>query len=213
MFTGIVEEIGHVKHISNHGKFKRIIVGAKSVLKEMTIGDSIAVDGVCQTVINYNVNSFEVESISETLCRSTLGSLVINQPVNLERALCIGDRLGGHIVQGHVDDIGRISAFNEQNNEWSLRIAVPTSLQSYIAKKGSITIDGISLTVADIYDEGFTVAVIPHTLKSTVLHTRRVGDSVNLEVDVIARYIERLLSNHGQSDNALNFDTLRKMGY
>lgn len=213
MFTGIVEEIGHVRQITRQGEFQRMQISAQRVLEDVKMGDSINVDGVCQTVVHFDAQSFSVETVSETLSRTTLGQFQSGRPVNLERALCPGDRLGGHIVQGHVDGVGHVESVQERQNEWRIQITVPSTLQRYIAEKGSIAIDGTSLTVADLSDGGFTISVIPHTFDYTILSQRRVGDAVNLEVDVLARYIERLLAGGAGSNAGLSFESLRNMGY
>ncbi len=213
MFTGIVEEIGHVRQITRQGEFQRMQISAQRVLEDVKMGDSINVDGVCQTVVHFDAQSFSVETVSETLSRTTLGQFQSGRPVNLERALCPGDRLGGHIVQGHVDGVGHVGSVQERQNEWRIQITVPSTLQRYIAEKGSIAIDGTSLTVADLSDGGFTISVIPHTFDYTILSQRRVGDAVNLEVDVLARYIERLLAGGAGSNAGLSFESLRNMGY
>jgi len=213
VFTGIVEEIGHVRQITRQGEFQRMQISAQRVLEDVKMGDSINVDGVCQTVVHFDAQSFSVETVSETLSRTTLGQFQSGRPVNLERALCPGDRLGGHIVQGHVDGVGHVGSVQERQDEWRIQITVPSTLQRYIAEKGSIAIDGTSLTVAHLSDEGFTISVIPHTFDYTILSQRRVGDAVNLEVDVLARYIERLLAGGAGSNAGLSFESLRNMGY
>ena len=213
MFTGIVEEIGHVCHIARQGEFQRMQITAQRVLEDVKMGDSINVDGVCQTVVHFDAQSFSVETVSETLSRTTLGQFQSGRPVNLERALCPGDRLGGHIVQGHVDGVGHVRSVQERQGEWRIQITAPSALHRYIAEKGSITIDGTSLTVAELSDEGFTISVIPHTFDQTVLSQRRTSDAVNLEVDVLARYIERLLGAGADSSAGLSFESLRNMGY
>ena len=213
MFTGLVEEVGHVRHVARQGSFQRMQIAAASVLEGMAVGDSVNVDGACQTVVAFDGASFSVETVAETLSRTTLGQFQSGRPVNLERAMRLGDRLGGHLVQGHVDGVGHIAALQQADGEWRIRIAAPAELQRYIAGKGSIAVDGTSLTVAALSAEGFTISVIPHTFDHTVLSQRRVGDAVNLEVDVIARYIERLLAAGSDSSTGLSFETLREMGY
>jgi len=213
VFTGIVEEVGHVRHIARQGEFQRMQIAAQRVLEDVKMGDSINVDGVCQTVVHFDPQSFSVETVSETLSRTTLGQFQSGRPVNLERALCPGDRLGGHIVQGHVDGVGHVRSVQERQGEWRIQITAPSALHRYIAEKGSITIDGTSLTVAELSDEGFTISVIPHTFDQTVLSQRRTGDAVNLEVDVLARYIERLLAAGADTSAGLSFESLRNLGY
>lgn len=213
MFTGLVEELGQVQRVARQGAFQRMEIAAQKVLQDMEIGDSVNIDGACQTVIAFDAHGFSVETISETLSRTTLGQFQSGRVVNLERALRLGDRLGGHIVQGHVDEVGQIVAISQADGEWRIRIVPPEALRPYIAHKGSITVDGISLTVAEVDAGGFTIAVIPHTFDNTVLSQRRTGDGVNLEVDVIARYIERLLHAGSDPRAAMSFDKLREMGY
>jgi len=214
VFTGLVEEIGRVRSIRRQSAFLRLEVSAERVLEDLKIGDSVNIDGACQTVVDIDSNGFAVETIAETLARTTLGKFQSGRPVNLERALRLGDRMGGHIVQGHVDGVGHIAAIEAGQGEQRIRIATSNNLQRYIAAKGSITVDGTSLTIAAVDAEGFTIAVIPHTFDSTVLSQRRRGDAVNVEVDVIARYIESLLAaSSEQKAGDLSFDTLRNMGY
>ena len=154
-----------------------------------------------------------MESVAETLERTTLGQLQIGSAVNLERALCPQDRLGGHLVLGHVDGVGRISRLEQRHENWILAVEPPRTVERYIASKGSIALDGISLTVVEIGTGDFTMSVIPHTFEFTTLARRRIGDRVNLEVDIIARYVERLLTAGGSPDQGLSLEKLRTMGY
>ncbi|MEE3232541.1 MAG: riboflavin synthase [Candidatus Latescibacterota bacterium] len=213
MFTGLVQEVGRVRGIDKRGTFQVLNVEAKTVLNDLSIGDSIAINGVCQTIVDFDDHRFSVECVAETLSRTNLSKVEVGQPVNLETALRLSDRLGGHLVQGHIDDIGHVKKLTERNNEWLLHVSVPKSLHPYVVFKGSIAIDGTSLTVSNVDSEGFTVSVIPHTFKNTVLCYRRVGDPVNLEVDVIARYIEQQVTIKNQSNRGLTLKTLRQMGY
>jgi riboflavin synthase len=187
MFTGIVEELGHL--ISRHDD--RFRIGARTVLDGARIGDSTAVNGCCLTVIALGDGWFDAEVTEETLERTNLADLAPGEPVNLERPVRLEDRLGGHLVQGHVDGVGTIAAAAPD-----LRVTAPPSLLRYIVEKGSITVDGISLTVVEPTADGFTVAVIPHTSAVTTLGQKGVGARVNLEVDVIAKYVERMLGAH-----------------
>lgn len=187
MFTGIVEELGSVR-ARDGGKFE---FNAKAVVDGVALGDSIAVNGVCLTVTDFGADWFAAEAVEETLSRTTLDALIVDAPVNLERPVRLIDRLGGHMVQGHVDGMGTI-----RNPAPDLSVACDPSLLKYMVEKGSITIDGISLTVVSVDEGGFTVAVIPHTLEVTTLGHRSAGDGVNLEVDVISKYVERLLTGH-----------------
>ena len=216
MFTGIVEEVGAVRRVARQGAFQRLEVEAEVVLEGTRIGDSVNINGACQTVVALEGRSFAVESVAETLERTTLGGLKAGDPVNLERALRLQDRLGGHLVQGHVDGVGTLRALDQSQRQWSLRVEAPPALRRYIAAKGSVAVDGISLTVAAVDAETFTIAVIPHTFGSTALARRRPGDPVNLEVDVVARYLERLLALGPAQDGStgpLDLDRLRGMGY
>jgi riboflavin synthase len=188
MFTGIVEEMGSVLAVDQRAGAARIRIGATKVLDGAQIGDSTAVDGCCLTVVAQGDGWFEADVSDESLQRTTLGDRRPGDGVNLERPLLVTDRLGGHIVQGHVDAVGEVLAPVPD-----LRVRMPDDLRRYVIEKGSITVDGVSLTVVEPTDDGFTVAVIPHTSEVTTLGGRRAGDRVNLEVDLIAKYTERLL--------------------
>ena len=213
MFTGLVEELGTVRRIERRGASQWLEIAAERVVDDLRVGDSVNIDGACQTAVDIDGSGFAVESVSETLSRTTLGNFRVGQAVNLERALRADQRLGGHLVLGHVDGVGRITRIAEQDREWVVEIAPPTELARYIAAKGSIAIDGISLTVAGLSSGGFTVAIIPHTFDNTTLSHRRAGDSANLEVDVIARYVERLIAGEPPPRSGLSFEKLREMGY
>lgn len=188
MFTGIVEELGQVRDLQSRGSTTRIAVSAEVVLEDARIGDSIAVNGCCLTVVDLGPGWWAADVVAETLSRTNLGFLRAGDPVNLERSLSVSARLGGHIVQGHVDCVGSVV-----DPAPDLRIAAGHALMPYVVEKGSVTVDGVSLTVVSVLDDGFTVAVIPHTMEITTLGLRRRGDRVNLEADVIAKYTERLL--------------------
>ena len=185
MFTGIVEELGAVESVTGD----RVRIAATRVLEDAGIGDSIAVDGCCLTVVALGDGWWEADVSEETGKRTTLGERGAGDPVNLERPVRVQDRLGGHIVQGHVDGVGEIV-----DPAPDLRVAMPGELLRYVVEKGSITVDGVSLTVVDVLDDGFTVAVIPHTSAVTTLGRKGRGDLVNLEVDVTVKYVERLLA-------------------
>ncbi|MGD9797358.1 MAG: riboflavin synthase [Acidimicrobiia bacterium] len=187
MFTGIVEELGSV----GRRRGERLRVHATAVLEDASIGDSIAVNGCCLTVVARGEGWWEADVSDETSRRTNLDRLAPGDPVNLERPVRLADRLGGHLVQGHVDAVGEVVAPAPD-----LRVRVPAEVARYLVPKGSITVDGVSLTVVDVLDDGFTVAVIPHTMAVTTLGVRRPGDAVNLEVDVVAKYVERLLEPH-----------------
>ncbi|MGH9125715.1 MAG: riboflavin synthase [Acidimicrobiales bacterium] len=185
MFTGIVEELGVLRARAG-GRFA---FGAAVVTEDARVGDSIAVNGCCLTVVELGDGWFAVDAVDETLARTNLGRLSAGDPVNLERPVRLADRLGGHLVQGHVDAVGEVV-----DPAPALRVRAPEALLRYVVEKGSITVDGVSLTVVAALDDGFTVAVIPHTMEVTTLGRRGPGDAVNLEIDLVAKYVERLLA-------------------
>lgn len=193
MFTGIVEQIGTVEDVVDNEIGRRVLLSAPG-LGSLPIGASIAVNGVCLTAVEAGDDTVAVEVIPETMQRSNLGTLVNESQVNLERPMPASGRFDGHIVQGHVDGLGEIAAIeHDSDGGVVMTVGVPDRLRRYMVEKGSITIDGVSLTVASLTDDGFTVALIPHTLDVTTLGLRKPGDTVNLEVDVLAKYVERLL--------------------
>ncbi|HZY01540.1 MAG TPA: riboflavin synthase [Dermatophilaceae bacterium] len=195
MFTGIVEELGEVVTVEHGTESAVIRVRGPLVTSDATPGASIAVNGVCLTVVDHDGESFSVDVMAETLNRSSLGSLRAGAVVNLERAMAAGSRFGGHIVQGHVDGTGQILA-RVPGDRWEVvQFTLPLELSRYVVEKGSITIDGVSLTVSAVTDNTFSVSLIPTTLELTTLGHKTVGDLVNLEVDVIAKYVERLLTH------------------
>jgi riboflavin synthase len=185
MFTGIVEELGSIASIEG----QRVRIAASLVTKDAKTGDSIAVDGCCLTVVAQGPGWWEADVTDETLKRTTFGDRAPGDPVNLERAVRVIDRLGGHIMQGHVDGVGEVV-----EPVPDLRVRMPSELLRYVVEKGSVAVDGVSLTVVDVLDDGFTVAVIPHTVAVTNLGGKQAGDRVNLEVDVTVKYVERLLA-------------------
>ena len=193
MFTGIIEELGHVKSIRKGDVSAQLEIEASTVLEGTKIGDSIATNGVCLTVTSLAPTSYTADVMHESLRRSSLGQLKAGSPVNLERAMALGDRFGGHIVSGHIDGMGRITNIKADGNAIWYTIEAGPDLLRYIVEKGSITIDGISLTVAAIDSSSFKVSVIPHTRAVTSLSARQVGDAVNLECDVIGKYVEKLM--------------------
>ena len=194
MFTGIVEELGQVAEIVDLGDSVRLALRGPTVTSDAGVGDSIAVNGVCLTVVTTGDGVFTADVMRETLDRSSLGALDVGSPVNLERPTVLGGRLGGHLVQGHVDGVGRLLA-RTSSEHWDLvAITLPAELARYVVEKGSITVDGVSLTVVSVGDDRFTVSLIPTTLAITTLGSKGPDDPVNLEVDVIAKYVERLLA-------------------
>jgi len=210
MFTGIIEEIGTITSIQHGPKSAVIEVKASKVLENTILGDSISTNGVCLTVVEQTNNSFRVEAMNETLARTNLGSLSQGAKVNLERALALGDRLGGHMVSGHIDGTGVIQAMRQDDIAWWVKIGCDDKLMRYIIEKGSIAIDGISLTVATVERSAFEVSIIPHTKDHTTLLAKAIGDTVNLENDLVGKYIERFTM--GQTDS-MSLDDLAKKGY
>ncbi|SFK92733.1 riboflavin synthase alpha chain [Paenibacillus sp. 1_12] len=201
MFTGIIEEIGSMRSISRQGQAMILSIGASRILEDVHLGDSIAVNGVCLTVVQYDGSSITVDVMPETFRRTTLRKLHTGEPVNLERAMAAGGRFGGHIVQGHVDSIGTITSRTTEQNAVVYEIEPEdTDILKYMIPHGSITIDGISLTLVHVTDQRFTVSIIPHTLAQTVLQYKKPGNEVNLEADVLGKYMEKLLSHrtHGE---------------
>ncbi|MFV1952084.1 MAG: riboflavin synthase [Nitrospinota bacterium] len=199
MFTGIVEEIGRVENIFKIGKHAKLYVKASMIPPELSEGESIAVNGVCLTVVEYNRSSFAADISSETLSRSNLGEMKAGDPLNLERALRVNDRFGGHIVSGHIDGVGVIRDKQGGSGGVTLTIQSPDEVMKYVIIKGSITVDGISLTVADRDSGSFKVSVIPYTARKTSIGLKGIGARVNLEADIIGKYIERFMyNNRGQ---------------
>lgn len=199
MFTGIIEEIGIIKSISSDNQKKRFKISAKKILLDLEIDHSVAVNGVCLTVVDRDQTAFSADAVAETLQKSTLADLEINNQVNLERALRLQDRLGGHLVQGHVDGKGKIISFVDGSDYRTLEIEIPPELQLYTIVKGSIAIDGVSLTIAETHDDILKMALIPHTIKHTIFQYKKTGDRVNLEVDFFAKYIEQFLKSAGET--------------
>lgn len=194
MFTGIIEELGRVRSVESLGENARIVIEARTVTEDTKHGDSIAVNGVCLTALDIQPDSFAADVSRETLDRSTLGRLKPGAPVNLERAVTPLTRLGGHLVQGHVDARGKFLSVESHGGSWTVRIAYPTEIARYLVFKGSVAVEGISLTIAELTDDYFEIAIIPKTWEVTNFSHLQAGDEVNLEVDVIAKYVERILS-------------------
>ena len=189
MFTGIVEEVGTVREVSPH----RLVIGAEHVLSDLGVSDSISVNGACLTVVERTAETFALDLSEETLHRTNLGSLKARGLVNLERAVRADGRMGGHVVQGHVDGVGTVQELTGPPEARVLRVAADEPVMRYVVEKGFIAVDGISLTVAGVDGLAFTVAVIPYTVQHTNLRSRKAGDAVNIEVDILAKYVERLL--------------------
>jgi len=199
MFTGIIEGVGRLAALERRGGDVRLTVEVDSLAFDaVQLGESIAVNGVCLTVIEFDSNTFAADASNETLALTTLGALAVGDALNLERAMRPTDRLGGHLVSGHVDGLGRVERIEPDARAQRWRFTAPTNLLRYIAKKGSICVDGVSLTVNEVDDAGFEVALIPHTVANTRFAQTQVGDAVNLEIDLVARYVERLLAGRAQ---------------
>lgn len=215
MFTGIIEEVGIIAALETRGDGAMIKIAAQVVTENTGEGDSIAVNGVCLTALNIQKDSFTADVSNETLNRSTLGKLNVGSKVNLERAVTPATRLGGHIVQGHVDARGKFSAADQSGDFWTVKIEFPKEIGQYLVYKGSIAVEGISLTIAGLSDDSFEVAVIPKTWELTNLSALESGDAVNLEVDVIAKYVERIML-YGQAkekSKTITREKLQKLGF
>lgn len=195
MFTGIIEELGRVRAVESRGEDARIVIEARTVTEDTKNGDSISVNGVCLTALDVKPDSFAADVSKETLFRSTLGRLQAGSSVNLERAVTPATRLGGHIVQGHVDATGKFISSENHGDSWTFRFAYPKEIARYLVFKGSVAVDGVSLTIANLTDDYFEIAVIPKTLELTNFSQLKPGDEVNFEADVIAKYVERILSH------------------
>lgn len=213
MFTGIIEELGVIRRITSARAGARLEVSAHTVLSDTKLGDSIAVNGVCLTVVAQGADWFAADVSAETLRRTSLKQAAAGTRVNLERAMAANGRFGGHIVQGHVDGTGEFEEARPSGDGWVLRIGFPPELARYIVEKGSITVDGISLTVAALGETWFEIAVIPHTWKVTNLGTLARAATVNLEVDIIAKYVERMMAHFAEPKSKLTLETLSELGY
>jgi riboflavin synthase len=215
MFTGIIEELGHVRSVERRGEGVRIVISANTVTADSRDGDSIAVNGVCLTALEVCRDSFAADGSRETLDRSTLGRLRPGSRVNLERAVTPSTRLGGHIVQGHVDARGTFVGATDHGGSWTVRIAYPPEVARYLVFKGSIAVEGISLTIAGLTDDYFDIAVIPKTWEVTNLSQLSPGEEVNIEVDVIAKYVERIMSRTLPDDwaDTLTVEKLSELGF
>jgi len=212
MFTGIIQEIGTVREVMRVGGGVRLTVEAKQTSTGLRINDSVCINGVCQTVIEKKPGGFVVEAVEETLAKTTLSGLVPGGRVNIEPALQLGDRLGGHLVQGHVDGVGTIESVVARDSSWIVEIRIPEAFLRYVVPIGSIAIDGISLTVASIHADVVAVSIIPHTMDNTNFSSARPGTLVNIELDVVGKYLERFVSvSKGPSE--LTSAKLKEWGY
>ncbi len=213
MFTGIIEEIGFIKQIQRKPQGGTLAIAASHVLVDSKIGDSIAIDGACLTMTQVDEAGFKADISAETLRRTTLGERKLGDAVNLERPLQLGDRLNGHLVLGHVDDVGIISGWQDEGDSSLMRVSVSSEVMRYVVYKGSVCVDGISLTIASLFDDGFEIALIPHTKAVTTLGSKQIGNRVNIEVDLLGRYIERLLTNQSPKSDSIDLAFLAEHGY
>lgn len=198
MFTGIIEEVGHIRQMGGG----QLAIDCQKVVGDVALGDSIAVNGVCLTVTSFDKNHFTADVMPETIRRTSLAELKKGSPVNLERALTLSSRLGGHIVSGHIDGTGEILSFKEEGNAILMKIAAGSELLRYIVEKGSVALDGISLTVAAVTNKDFTVSLIPHTREVTNLGSKKAGSTINIETDVLGKYVEKMLAGSEGQKNA-----------
>ncbi|HEV8160340.1 MAG TPA: riboflavin synthase [Pyrinomonadaceae bacterium] len=214
MFTGIIEELGEISNLEKSAGGARIKISAKVVTENTAEGDSIAINGVCLTALDIKADGFSADVSSETLNRTTLGKLNVGAKVNLERAVTVSTRLGGHIVQGHVDARGKFLEAAQTGGFWTVRVLFPKEIGQYLVYKGSISVEGISLTIADLSEDSFEIAVIPKTWELTNLSALKSGDEVNLEADVIAKYVERImLYKREEKNEAITIEKLTKLGF
>jgi riboflavin synthase len=213
MFTGIIEEIGTIAEVQPISNGVTVRIRATTVLEDIKIGDSIAVSGPCLTVRDLVKDGFVADISEETCRRTSLRNCKVGTHVNLERSLRLSDRIGGHLVLGHVDEVATISGWKDEGSSSRMQVAVSPKVKPYIAYKGSIAVDGVSLTIATVYDNSFEVALIPHTLDVTTLGASRIGEIVNIEVDVMARYIETLIQNQMPPSRTIDLEFLQKHGY
>jgi len=217
MFTGLIEEIGSIKSIQKGGKAIRLGISAHKILDDVKLGDSIATNGICLTVVSFDSNGFSADVMPETMSRTNFGLLAAGSRVNLERAVRVGDRLGGHMVSGHVDGLGEVVGKEQDDNAIWVSIAAPKNILRYVIEKGSIAIDGISLTVAYVDDKMFKVSIIPLTQEDTTLTSKKPGEKVNLECDMTAKYIEKFMFHRdeevAEKQSNISMDFLKENGF
>ena len=215
MFTGLIEEIGIVQTVRHNGESATINIAAHEITKDLKVGDSVNTNGTCLTVTSFSSSGFSVDAVAETMQRTNLSNLKSGDKVNLERALQLSDRLGGHMVSGHIDGTGTINQIKTEGNAHIVTIEAAPDILKYVIKKGSIAIDGISLTVMNVDDHSFKVAIIPHTSHQTTLISKKVGNMVNLECDMVGKYIEKflLLKENTKSESKIDMGFLNKHGF
>ena len=213
MFTGLVEEIGKIDKINRISGGISIKIEANKIIEDLSVNDSICIDGVCLTVTNLDESGFWVDAVGATLEKTTFTSIKSSSLVNLERSVRLNDRLGGHLVQGHVNGIGTISEIKKLGENYLLNIDVPENLERYLIKEGSIAINGISLTIANLNKNIVSISVIPHTWQKTNLKFKKINDKVNVEIDVLAKYVERLLTKNDTAGKNITENWLKEIGY
>lgn len=215
MFTGLIEEIGYIKKVDIiAGGGKQITIQANKILSDLKIDHSVALSGVCLTAVEIMNDGFKIDAVGETLEKSTLKNIHIGQNVNLERAMQLSDRLGGHFVQGHVNSVGKIKQLVQRGENWYLVVDVPEYLQKYLIKEGSIAIDGVSLTIANLQGTEVGVSVIPHTYKNTIIKEYKTNQSVNIETDFLAKYVENFIKAYNvNGKSGLTMEKIRKSGF
>ena len=213
MFTGIIEEIGIVSEVKRSSQGAVLSIEASDVLADCKVGDSIAIDGVCLTMTQADHTRFTADISAETLRRTTLGDRSRGDGVNLERSLQLNSRLGGHIVSGHIDDVGIISSWRDEGDSSMMFVSAPPDVMRYVVFKGSICVDGISLAIANRLETEFEIALIPHTKQVTTIGKKQIGDRVNIEVDLLGRYVERLLADQAKEPGVIDLATLKSHGY
>jgi riboflavin synthase len=214
MFTGIIEEIGTIEKVSPISGGLSLTIRAKKIIEDIAVNDSVCINGVCLTAIHVNNNSFQVEAVGATLDKTTFGGIKANELVNLERSLRLSDRLGGHLVQGHVNGLGTISEIKKLGENYLVKILIPEEIERYLIKEGSIAINGISLTIADLNSNEIAISVIPHTWQNTNLKNKKVNEKVNVEIDILAKYVEKLLTKMNNSSNKnITENWLKEIGY
>ncbi|RJP65095.1 MAG: riboflavin synthase [Ignavibacteriales bacterium] len=210
MFTGLIEEVGSVKSVNTFGGGIKLTIEAKNILNDIKTGDSININGACQTVVSFDEKSFTVETVEETLKKTNLGFLISGSKVNLESSLTLNKKLGGHFVLGHVDSTGKITSVEKLSSSILVSISYPVKFSNYIINVGAITVNGVSLTIARFNKNAFTVSIIPHTWQETNLQFLKVGDEVNLEFDILGKYVAKIL---GKEESGITDDWLKNLGY
>lgn len=213
MFTGLIEQVGEIQSFQNISGGKRIIISMHEIFDDLKVMDSVSINGVCLTVTEISDKEFSVEAVGTTLEKSTFSKILPRTKVNLERAMKLSDRLGGHIVQGHVNGIGSIHKITNNGENWFIEIKLPADIAHYFISEGSIAIDGISLTVAEKKNDIVKISVIPFTWQHTNLHYKKIGENVNIEIDIISKYVENFLIKGAKTPLALSEERLKELGY